>query len=168
MFEDVAAAFIGCPVKEYIKSVAEDANASPYYMALEMPEKEEYNFFFKFVEKTPTNNATYSVIVEGFQKLLQKHKSGKFEDVNANAQIQMEDDEKIATFIKRKNIKYSSMSKTRSQQNNKKLSDDAKRSTHILIEDDDKLSSSIKRNRQVKTKNDTQNVAFVKIKKEKV
>ncbi|XP_073034869.1 uncharacterized protein [Primulina eburnea] len=168
IFEDVATAFIGCSVKDYIKSVAEDASASPYYMALEMPEKEEYIFLFKFAEKTPTNNATYSITVEGFQKPLQKQESGKFKDVNATAEIQIEDDEKIATFIKRKTIKHSSMSKTRSQQNNKKLADDAKRSAHILIEDDDKLSSSTKRKRQVKTKNVTQTVASMKIKQEKI
>ncbi|XP_073036438.1 replication protein A 70 kDa DNA-binding subunit D-like isoform X2 [Primulina eburnea] len=168
LFEDVATAFIGCSVKDYIKSVAEDASASPYYMALEIPEKEEYISLFKFAEKTLTNNATYSITVEGFKKSLQKQESGNFKDVNANAEIQIEDDEKIATFIKRKNIKHNPMSKTRSQQNNKKLADDAKRSTHILIEDDDKLSSSTKRKRQVKTKNATQNVESLKIKQEKV
>lgn len=182
----------------------QDASASPYYMGLERPEKEEYNFLFKFIEKAHTTNATYSIVVEGFQKLLQnlvnsgtskknvsKHKkesrsatkvqghatksrskktidTQKMEDGNASALIQIEDDDTIVTFIKRNNTKQSHTSKSRSQQNKKNLTDDAKESTQVLIEDDDKISSFTKRKRQVKSKKETQNMTPVKIKQEKL
>lgn len=53
------------------------------------------------------------------------------------------------------------VSKSRNQQNKKKLTDEAKESTQILIEDDDKISSFTKRKRQVITKNDAQKLASV-------